>query len=79
MLQISVYSPSKRTVVTVNVSPELKKVAKALAGGNIQSISRAVFSNPRLRDEAVVPVSRIVDKECVVQQESCVPVSVHDA
>ena len=48
------------------MSPELKKVAKALAGGNIQSISRAVFSNPRLRDEAVVRVSRIVDEECAV-------------
>ena len=60
------YSPSKRAVVTVNVSPELKKVTKALAGGNIQSISRAVFSNPRHRDEAVVQVSRIVDEECAV-------------
>ena len=40
--------------MTVDVSPELKKVARALAGGNIQSISRAAFSNRRLREEAVV-------------------------
>ena len=66
VLQISVYSPSKRAVVTVDVNPELKKVAKALAGGNTQSICRAVFSNPRLREEAVARVSRIVDDECAV-------------
>ena len=52
--------------MTVVMSPELKKVAKALTGGNMQSICRAVFSNPRLRDQAVAQVSRIVDKECGV-------------
>ena len=58
------YSPSKRAVVTVPVDPELEKVAKALAGGNLNSICRAVFSNSRLRDEALSRVSRIVDDEC---------------
>ena len=60
------YSPSKQIVVTFVMIPELKKVTKALAGDNMQSICRAVFSNPRLRDKTVYQVSRIVDKECAV-------------
>ena len=52
--------------MTVVMSPELKKIAKALAGGNMQSICRAVFSNPCLREEAVARLSTIVDKECSV-------------
>ena len=70
------YSPSKRAVVTVPVDPELEKVAKALAGGNLHSICRAVFSNSRLRDEAVSCVSKMVDDECgLLCSKSAQPVS----
>ncbi len=75
-LQISVYSPSKRAVCTVVVSPDLKKIAKALAGGNVQSICRAVFATPHLRNYVVARVSRIVNDECsVLCSKSAKPVS----
>ncbi len=58
------YSPSKRVVVTKCVTPELEKLGRALAGGNIRSICRAVFSNNSLRDEVVNRVCRMADEEC---------------
>ena len=76
LLQISVYSPSKRAICTVSIRPELEKIAKALTGGNLQSICRAVFSYPQLRDEAVSRISRIVDDECAsLCSKSSQPVS----
>ncbi len=76
LLQISVYSPSKEAVCTVSIRPELEKIAKALAGGNLQSICRAIFSYPQLRDEAVSRISRIVDDECAsLCSKSSQPVS----
>ena len=64
MSQISVYSRTKAADVMIIVSPEFEKVAKALAGGNVKSICRALFANPRLRQEAVSKVSSMVNKEC---------------
>ena len=62
--------------MTVPVDPLLEKVVKALAGGNLHSICRAVFSNGRLRDEAVSRVSRMVDGECgLFCSKSAQPVS----
>ncbi len=70
------YSPSKRAVCTVVVSPDLEKITKALAGGNLQSICRAVFSTPRLRNDVVARVSRIINDECsVLCSRSAQPVS----
>ncbi len=76
LLQISVYSPSKRAECTVVVRPDLQKIAKALAGGNVKSICRAFFSNSHLKDEAVSRVSRIVSDECALLcSKSAQPVS----
>ena len=44
-------------VVTTAVSPEFEKVGRALAGGNVKSICRAVFANPHLQEEAIGQVS----------------------
>ena len=63
-IQISVYSHTKGAEVTVIVSPEFEKVAKALAGGNVKFICRALFSNPLLRQQAVSKVSNMVYEEC---------------
>lgn len=64
LLQISVYSPSKQAVVTVPMSSNFEKLGRALAGGNIHTICRAIFSHPSLREEVTTRVSRIVDSEC---------------
>ncbi len=63
LLQVSVYSQSKQAECTVVIRPNL---AKALAGGNVQTICRAFFSNSHLKDEAVSRVSRIVSDECAL-------------
>ncbi len=66
LLQVSVYSQSKQAECTVVIRPDLQKLAKALAGGNVQTICRAFFSNSHLKDEAVSRVSRIISDECAL-------------
>lgn len=63
-MQISVYSQSKNAVITVNVSSELEKLARAVAGDNVKSVCRAVFAIPHLREELVSRVTRTIDDEC---------------
>ena len=54
----------------------LEKIAKALAGGNLQSICRAVLSTPCLSNDVVAWVSRIINDECsVLCSKSAQPVS----
>ena len=52
-VQISVYSPKKGAEVITAVHPEFEKIVKALAGGNVKFICRALFANPDLREKAV--------------------------
>lgn len=46
------------------MTPELAKVGKVLAGGNVKSVCKAIFANPHLRKEAIMRVSKIIDEEC---------------
>ena len=64
-IQISVYSPSKQAVITTSVTQKLKKLTRAVAGGNTKSICRAVFAIPDLKNEVEYRISRILDSECV--------------
>ncbi|KAL5517217.1 hypothetical protein EMCRGX_G002720 [Ephydatia muelleri] len=68
-VKISVYSRTKGAEVMINVSPEFEKVAKALAGGNLKSICRALFANPLLRQEAVSKVSSMVNSVAILLKE----------
>ena len=58
------YSPSMGAVATKCVSPEFHKLGRALAGGNVRTIGRAVFSHNSLREAVVTRLCSIADEEC---------------
>ena len=70
------YSPKKGAEVITAVRPEFEKIVKPLAGGNVKFISRALFANPVLREEAVSKVSRTICEECsLLCKKNAQPVS----
>ena len=57
-------SPSKATHVTKDVDEGLKKVGRALAGGNTSSIAKAVISHSGIRECIVDRVIDVINEEC---------------
>ncbi len=50
--------------MTAEVDESLQKLRQALNSGNIQSIAKAAFSCPSLKDQLVEGVVKILDDEC---------------
>ena len=63
-LQISVNSPARCEVVEKVLDPGLEKIGRALAGGHLPSIARAVYSHTCLREHIVMKVMKVVNDEC---------------
>ena len=61
---MTVKSPVKLSTFTTQLDSSLQKVGCALAGGDPQSIARAVLSEPTVREHILKKVAKEVDDEC---------------
>ena len=64
IIQISISSPSRSLPCIKEIDSGLQKVARALAGGCINSVARAVFAHSALREQVLLKVLDLVDSEC---------------
>ena len=63
--QVTVNTPSRRDgAITRKLEPKLEKLGRALAGGNMSTIAKAVYSNTDLRDQMVHKVLTEIEGEC---------------
>ena len=62
-MQISINSPGEN-VKMFPLEFTLEKVGRALAGGNVQSIARAVFAHEGIRQHLITKVMKVINDEC---------------
>ena len=64
-IQVTVNTPSRCDgMFTKQLDTKLEKLGRALAGGNISTIAKAVFANTDLRDKMVDRVLTEIEREC---------------
>ena len=61
---MSISSPSRSLTYTKEVDCDLQKVARALAGGCVKSVAKAVFAHSALREQVLLKVLDLVNTEC---------------
>ena len=57
-------SPSRLVNCTKEVDHDLQKIARALAGGCVDSVAKAVFAHSALRERILLKVLDLVNSEC---------------
>ena len=64
LFQIIISSPTRLTPYTSSIDSSLSRLGRALAGGNIETIARAVLGHQALREVVVHKVFSSIDDEC---------------
>ena len=64
IIQIFISPPSRSLPCIKEIDSSLQKVPRALAGGCINSVARAVFAHSALREQVLLKVLDLVDSEC---------------
>ena len=63
-MQVVVQTPNLPTPYTTELPAELSKIGRALAGGHMPTIAKAVFSYVPLKEELMLKVMDTVSSEC---------------
>ena len=63
-IQVVVHTPNHPTAYTAEMPPDLAKIGRALAGGHIPTIAKAVFGHASLKEELLLKVLDMVSIEC---------------